>query len=264
MEENMKQIIFPEEVFFGWYDSRKSNYRDLLVSPYRRTVRFELELPVGDSGVPYINGVRPVGKKGFIVCAKPGDLRYTRLPYQCYYIHLVLSEGELYHRLMELPSFIPIEPGSPVTEFFIGEDFVQSLGNDLCSAAKLLTWIDLLTRQSKKYSDGMKSMEQIHSYIQNNLEKDLSLNVLAAYAGLSPSYFHSAFKKCVGKTVREYVEDQRLKKAIGLLITTEKTLVEIAYDCGFSSQSYFKYDFKRKMNLSPREYVKEYCNRYEN
>ena len=257
-------MILPETIISGRYDSRKSRYRDLTASPHRRTVRFELELPVGDSGVPYINGVRPPVKKGYVVCAKPGDLRYTRLPYQCYYIHLILSEGTLYRRLMELPSFIPVNYDNALAEFFTGEDPLDFEEDDLRSVARLLEWIHLLSQQSQKDDSGTKSMGRICEYIQKNPEKDLSLNTLAAYAGLSPSYFHSAFKKCVGKTVREYVEDQRLKKAIGLLITTEKTLVEIAYDCGFSSQSYFNYVFKRKMNLSPREYVKEYCNRYEN
>lgn len=256
-------MILPETIISGRYDSRKSRHRDLTVSPHRRTVRFELELPVGDSGVPYINGVQSPVKKGYVVCAKPGDLRYTRLPYQCYYIHLILSEGTLYRRLMELPSFIPVDHYNALAEFFTGEDPLDFEEDDLRSVARLLEWIYLLSQQSQKDDSGIKNMERICEYIQKNPEKDLSLNTLAKYGGFSPSYFHSAFKKYAGKTLREYVEEQRLKTATRLLISTEMTLSEIAFECGFSSQSYFNYVFKKKMKLSPREYVKGYCNRYE-
>ena len=64
-------------------------------------------------------------------------------------------------------------------------------------------------------------------------------------------------------TLREYVEDRRIRKAVNLLVETDLTLSEIAYECGFSSQSYFSYAFKKKMNLTPREYAKEIYNRYD-
>ena len=63
--------------------------------------------------------------------------------------------------------------------------------------------------------------------------------------------------------LREYVEDRRIRKAVNLLIETDLTLAEIAYECGFSSQSYFSYAFKKKMGLTPREYAKEIYNRYD-
>ena len=65
------------------------------------------------------------------------------------------------------------------------------------------------------------------------------------------------------KTLRDYVEQQRIKKAINLLQTTNLTLTQIAFECGFSSQSYFSYVFKRRMKKSPREYIKELYNMYE-
>ena len=79
---------------------------------------------------------------------------------------------------------------------------------------------------------------------------------------LSPIHFHNFFKKSVGKTLREYVEEQRIKKATGLLLTTNDSLTKIAFECGFSSQSYFSYVFKRKMKITPREYVKDVYAKY--
>ena len=71
-------------------------------------------------------------------------------------------------------------------------------------------------------------------------------------------------RSSTGKTLRSYVKEQRIKKAIELLLSTEDTLTQIAYSCGFSSQSYFSNAFKKKMNCTPREYVKKMHLRYEN
>jgi len=59
------------------------------------------------------------------------------------------------------------------------------------------------------------------------------------------------------------VEEQRIKKAIDLLISTDCTLTDVAFECGFSSQSYFSYVFKRRMQKTPREYVQEIYSIYE-
>jgi AraC-like DNA-binding protein len=64
-------------------------------------------------------------------------------------------------------------------------------------------------------------------------------------------------------TLRDYVEEQRLRKAISLLTETGLTLSEIAFECGFSSQSYFNYAFKKRLHLTPRAYAAEVQLRYD-
>ena len=87
-------------------------------------------------------------------------------------------------------------------------------------------------------------------YIGANLTADLSLEALSKSVGFSPVYFHKLFKASTGKTLRDYVEEQRLKRSVDLLLSTDLTLTQIAYACGFSSQSYFSYAFKKKMKRS--------------
>ena len=101
------------------------------------------------------------------------------------------------------------------------------------------------------------------TYIKANLTGDLSLNAVAEYVNLSPIHFHNCFKSATGETLHEYVQKQRIKKASNLLITTDNTLTTIAYECGFSSQSYFSYAFKRETGLTPREYTAKVFERYD-
>jgi AraC-like DNA-binding protein len=116
-------------------------------------------------------------------------------------------------------------------------------------------------RHTPKHSNSVIS--KTVEYIANNLTADLSLNTISKSFNFTPVYFHKLFKSSTGKTLRTYVEEQRIKKAIELLLSTEDTLTQIAYACGFSSQSYFSNAFKKKMNCTPREYVKKIHLRYE-
>ena len=109
----------------------------------------------------------------------------------------------------------------------------------------------------------LKIIEDVIEYISNNLTSDLSLEAVSSFSGFSPVYFHNCFKASTGKTLHEYVEEQRIKKAINMLVTTKNTLTKIAYDCGFSSQSYFNYAFKRKMHITPRQSAKMVFSQYE-
>ena len=134
----------------------------------------------------------------------------------------------------------------------------------------ILELIHTLVNDSTKFTlinriktNNYKAIEQTLSYIQENLTADLSLETLANKAGFSPVHYHNVFKASTGRTLHEYVEEQRIKKAANLLVTTNYTLAEIAYECGFSSQSYFSFAFKRKMNKTPRKYAAVIFSQYE-
>ena len=99
--------------------------------------------------------------------------------------------------------------------------------------------------------------------IKSDLTADLSLERVAAYASFSPIHFHNCFKRSTGKTLREFVEEERLLRATELLVGTDMTLSEIAYASGFSSQSYFSAVFQKRKGMSPRAYVRELQKRYE-
>ena len=176
--------------------------------------------------------------------------------------------------LLTLPDYISIEN----TEYY--KEIFSDLNNYYSTAVKedeiilqslVLKLIYSLNRDAnpRLNKDNANSINHIViekslNYIKQNLTEDLSLEKMAQLMSLSPVYFHTCFQTSVGKTLRDYVEEQRLKKAINLLITTELTLTQIALECGFSSQSYFSFVFKRRMGTTPRQYVKEVFAKYEN
>ena len=94
-------------------------------------------------------------------------------------------------------------------------------------------------------------MKKYLEYIKNNLSSDLSLETLSNQASFSAVHFHNFFKKATGTTLHKYVEEQRIKKAINLLLTTNMTLTEIAFECGFSSASSFNRNFSEIVGMPP-------------
>ena len=146
---------------------------------------------------------------------------------------------------------------------------IFSQENNIMLQSLVLELIYVLNSEiGKQYINGKSSanslvIEETLKYIDEHLTDDLSLEKLAGLNSLSPVHFHNIFKKTMEKTLRKYVEEKRIKKSISLILTTDMTLTEIAFLCGFSSQSYFSYAFKKKMGLTPREYVKAMVLRYE-
>ena len=267
----MKEIILPKIVSVGIYDAGIAE-KNRAISKIRKTSMFELELPIGEGGISYIDSESHPINENTVICAKSNQLRHTRLPFKCYYIHMMVNEGELYEKLMSLPNFIDMTDTSQIRDIFseMCENYSDGVfGNELILQSLILKLVHILYKSSpsangKKINHGNRGIiEKTLRYIDENLTSDLKLEKLADEAKFTPSYFHRLFKASTGKTVHEYIEDQRIKKSISLLISTNMTLTEIAYECGFSSQSYFSYAFKRKMKSAPREYVEEIYEKYK-
>ncbi len=264
-------IALPEIIACGIYNSDIA-LRNTTISKKRKTTMFEIEIPIEDGGVSYIDSSSHPIKTNTVICAKPGQLRHTRLPFKCHYVHMILPEGYLSEELLTTPDFIETDNKDKYRELFekLRKYFDTGLSRDeiiLQSAAleliyTLLRDSEKARRQYSAKSSNRAVIENAIAYIGNNLTANLSLEAVAEYAGFSPIHFHNCFKASTGRTLREFVEEQRIRKAINMLISTDKTLTEIAYACGFSSQSYFSFAFKRKTSLTPREYTAKITKQY--
>lgn len=74
---------------------------------------------------------------------------------------------------------------------------------------------------------------------------------VASFCGLSYNHFSTAFKKSVGRSFNDYVTLIRLNEAERLIVSSDKSITEIAYSCGFSSTSHFIARFKSQKGVTP-------------
>ncbi|MDX8350865.1 AraC family transcriptional regulator [Cognatiyoonia sp. IB215182] len=90
-------------------------------------------------------------------------------------------------------------------------------------------------------------------YIEAHLGDDLSIATIASAAGMSPSWFQSAFRAATGRPVFAYVRERRLVRARHHLADHRLSLTQIAHTCGFSSHSHMTRLFTAHYGASPRD-----------
>jgi AraC family transcriptional regulator len=84
-----------------------------------------------------------------------------------------------------------------------------------------------------------------------NLDREINIARLAYECGLSTSQFARAFKQSTGCPPHRWLLEQRIKRAQDLLLTSDRTLTEIARVCGFSDQSHLTRAFGQTVGISP-------------
>jgi len=92
------------------------------------------------------------------------------------------------------------------------------------------------------------------SYIDSNLCEPITLDELAHIAHLEPNYFSRLFAQFLGIRPIQFINRRRIERAQLLLLSTDKTLNEIAMEVGFCDWSYFSRTFKKYMCVTPGEY----------
>ncbi len=100
-------------------------------------------------------------------------------------------------------------------------------------------------------------MRRLVDFIDDNLDRDLSLGVMAAEAEISPLYLPRAFKIAVGQSPHQYVLQRRIQKARNLLMSTDTPIADIALAVGFSSQSHLSNWFLRLVGVTPALYRRQ-------
>lgn len=85
-------------------------------------------------------------------------------------------------------------------------------------------------------------------------DMDMEMEKLARSVGLSRPHFFKLFKQCMGVTPNVYMNTLRSERAIEDLLKTEKTVTDIAFDLGFSSQASFTRFFSSNVGIAPSEY----------
>lgn len=93
-------------------------------------------------------------------------------------------------------------------------------------------------------------------YIAEHYSECITISHLAAAVHLSESYFMNRFKEYVGLSAIEYISHFRIEKACKELAGSKKSVMEIAFECGFSNLSNFNRQFRRIAGCSPTEYRK--------
>ena len=99
-------------------------------------------------------------------------------------------------------------------------------------------------------------IQEVATYIYEHYADNLSLEYVADKFNLSRSYLSKKFKTATGFGFKEYIINVRIQNACNLLLETNKSITDIAFECGFNDSNYFGDAFRKAKGISPHKYRK--------
>jgi len=101
-----------------------------------------------------------------------------------------------------------------------------------------------------------KLVKKVIDYIKEHLEdSDMSVEELSRDVGFSRVHLNRKLKEILGMSPSSLIKSIRLKQAAYLLVNNKVNVSEVAYKVGFSSHSYFSYNFHDFFGMSPKEFI---------
>lgn len=102
-------------------------------------------------------------------------------------------------------------------------------------------------------------VRDIIKWIDGNLDVVLRVDVITRKSGYTHWYFQRKFKEITGISIADYIRICRVINATSALITTDKNIMSVAMDNGFSSQQTFTRVYRHYVNEPPGSIRKAYC-----
>jgi len=103
-----------------------------------------------------------------------------------------------------------------------------------------------MTPQELSKSEYITRINRVMEYIEHQINHQINLDSMAQIAHFSPFHFHRIFTVLVGETPANFLQRIRIEKtAQQLKDYPDKTISDIAFDCGFSSVSLFSRTFRK-------------------
>lgn len=131
----------------------------------------------------------------------------------------------------------------------------QLPGSDVFSINILEQLLVLIIRnlpeQKNTQTLDTKSARKILLYIQQHFSEPITITEVANALNYSPKYFGKLFVKQMGVPFQEYLNSLRLNYAYHLIQYSDRSIIDICYETGFSSPTYFSKMFKQKYGVSP-------------
>ncbi|WP_257886515.1 AraC family transcriptional regulator [Segatella buccae] len=99
-------------------------------------------------------------------------------------------------------------------------------------------------------------VEQVKTIVGGNLDNpDFDIAAIAKELGMSRSAFFKRVKAATGMSPLDFVRDYKLTHAVELLKSSDRSITDVAYCCGFSDVGYFGKCFRKKYGMSPRAFA---------
>ena len=246
-------ILSGTAVYETDFSSSEISAGDVLVMPAGGTHRFHNEVDIEQFNLLFQYEKLPVPGKD--INAHPGFSSLFRLnPEYCrkqkYYPRFRINNAESlnYIRLLLTAASSAQEQKKTGYALSVYGAFLQII------PILLESFLSSAPRRSSQHTPEL--LAECLDYIQRNFRNELSTSHLAEKAKMSPVSFVRHFRAATGLTPQEYLIKLRLEEAAILLQNPDLSIAEAALQSGFNDSNYFSRLFRKKNNISPRNYRK--------
>ncbi|MGG4131307.1 AraC family transcriptional regulator [Paenibacillus illinoisensis] len=109
--------------------------------------------------------------------------------------------------------------------------------------------------QTPLKEDSQMLIQRTKEYIDEHSNENLTVELLAGMAGLSPKYYVDLFKRRYGMSTTDYISGLRINRAKQFMASTDLRLRDIAHQVGYQDEFYFSRKFKKIVGVSPSVYM---------
>ena len=202
-----------------------------------------------------------------LLCARPGQVRYSQLPIRSSYIW-ILPEGDVAWVLEKLPVCTYID--SPETVELLLHLFTNlhsAMTGQLPEPEYTVTMNSILLellhscltlcRGENRRPMANRMIREAYMYMDKHFCESCTLEQIATHVHVSANHLHTVFLQSEGMTPYEYITKKRIERAKTLILLGESSLAQIALETGFCSQSHFTAAFKKSTGQTPARYRKQ-------
>jgi AraC family L-rhamnose operon transcriptional activator RhaR/AraC family L-rhamnose operon regulatory protein RhaS len=180
--------------------------------------------------------------------------------------HALFTVEPSYRRKKEFNSRLRLSQENLIQIWSLAESLQITIedelpGHRLIALGKFCELVGMLCRyyEETAHNDSKKVLRiaKAISCMESGFSEDISIDELAKIAHMSPRNFHRVFIEATGKTPAAHLIGLRVAEAAHQLKSTDKSITEIAFDCGFTDSNYFARAFRKTTGCSPSAYRKQ-------
>ena len=232
-------------------------------APHNNTFSLYLE---GGTGTRRLDAGKVSGWPGAVCIMPAGQSSEWEITKRFRFVHLYLSDERLRSMFSETHDCDARQLDLPEANFADKPNVAQPLAelahaamsNNMLHAEGALTdLIGALSGRQTRLLGGLAPhiLRRVEDYIEAYLASTIHLNDLALLANMSEFHFHRMFRLVQGCPPHAWITKQRVRRAKQLL-GSDAPIVEVAVDCGFSSQSHLTRVFREQTGRTPAQYRK--------
>lgn len=226
----------------------EANAGDIIIIPPTAIHSFEQFQKEHFFGITFVFNLNMINNNSLDICSSK-------------YFLPVLNNEVVFHTIIKSNSIGYSEMHSCI-EDIMACVFNEKQGYELRLKMKLLEMFYILFEYRlynvhTEITADLKEAEQIKQviqYIEMHYSERITLEMLAKFAQSSVYHFAHRFKKCTGQSPIEYIKQYRISCAAKMLLSTDKTILEIAIQTGFNNISYFNRAFREMFQITPTAY----------